>query len=346
MTTFEKDRQYIKFCLYGFLKNLRFYDAFLLVFLIENELSFSHIGILYASREIITNVLEIPSGLLADTYGRKNALVTAFLTYILSYIFFYFSKDFYLLLIAMLLIGVGDAFRSGTHKGMIMEYLKMNQWEKYKISYYGNTRSWSQKGSALSALLAGILVFYSGSYRVIYLISIVPYLLNFINIYTYPNELNHSTKSDFSKKPSIGLVVKNTIVILKKKRVLEIVNSSALHSAFLKSIKDYIQPLMINLALLIPIMTTMDSKSKGGLTIGICYFFIFILTSYASKFSGKVSLFRIKNVERKTLLLGLVSGLSCGVLFHYKLWLLSLLVFVIIYIVENLRKPHFNWFSF
>ena len=339
MILFEKDRQYFKFCLYGFLKNLRFYDAFLLVFLLENNISFSQIGILYASREIITNVLEIPSGIIADTYGRKNALIIAFLMYILSYIVFYFSTEFNLLLIAMLLIGIGDAFRSGSHKGMIMDYLRIKKWDKHKITYYGHTRSWSQKGSAISALFAGIMVFYSGSYRIIYLISIVPYLINFVNIYTYPEHLNHSLKRDDNKRLSIGIALKNTISTLKKKRVLEIVNSSALHSAFLKSIKDYIQPLMINLALLIPIMSTMNSKSKSGLTIGISYFFIFILTSYASKLSGKASILINKNIERKTLLLGLFLGLFCGLLFHYELWLLSLILFVIIYIVENLRKP-------
>ncbi len=339
METFVKNRQYTKFCLYGFLKNLRFYDTFLLIFLVENEISYSEIGILYASREIITNVFEIPSGLIADTYGRKHALLAAFFLYIISYVVFYFSTEFHLLLIAMLLIGIGDAFRSGTHKGMIMDYLRIHKWGQHKITYYGYTRSWSQKGSALSALFAGIMVFYSGSYRIIYLISIIPYLLNFVNIYTYPNELNYSLKGNAKGRTPLKSVLRNIMVTLKKKRVLEILNSSALHAAFLKSIKDYIQPLMLNIALLIPIMATIDSKSKSGLIVGIIYFFIFLLTSYASKKSGKISSLAIANIERKTLFLGLFSGFLCGVLFHYQCWLLSLLLFVVIYMIENVRKP-------
>ncbi len=118
---FQKNRQYIQFCLYGFLKNLRFYDAFLLLFFLENGLSFSQIGVLYAAREIIINITEIPSGIIADVYGRKKSLVAAFGIYILSFIVFYFSTNFYFLLVAMLLTGAADAFRSGTHKGMIMD---------------------------------------------------------------------------------------------------------------------------------------------------------------------------------------------------------------------------------
>ncbi|MDX2432086.1 MAG: MFS transporter, partial [Bacteroides sp.] len=69
-----KDRQYFKFCMYGFLKNLRFFDAFFILFLVETGVSFTQIGLLYAVREVVTNLFELPSGILADTFGRKKAL--------------------------------------------------------------------------------------------------------------------------------------------------------------------------------------------------------------------------------------------------------------------------------
>ena len=141
VNTFKKDRQYVKFCAYGFLKNLRFYDAFLLLYFLDNGISFSQVGVLYAAREIVTNVVEIPSGIVADTFGRKNALIAAFCSYILSFLVFYYATNFNLLLLAILLIGIGDAFRSGTHKGMIMDYLRLNQWSKFKIDYYGKCLS-------------------------------------------------------------------------------------------------------------------------------------------------------------------------------------------------------------
>jgi len=336
---FEKNKQYIKFCLYGFLKNLRFYDAFLLIFFLENGITFSQIGILYAAREITMNVLEIPSGIIADTFGRKNSLLAALFFSIVAFITFYYSTNFGLLLLSMLLIGLSDAFRSGTHKGMIMDYLKIKGWEQHKIEYYGHTRSWSQKGSAISALMAGIIVFYSRDYRIIYLIAIVPYLLNLINIYTYPKALNKSLATKNKQRLFYSLVVKKMMLVLKKRRVLELINSSALHSAYLKSIKDYIQPIMVNLAIFLPIGASLDVKSKSGLTIGIAYFFIYLLTSYASKSSGKISSLPIRNIEKKTLLFGLTSGILCGLLFYFNFWLFSLLLFVLIYIIENLRKP-------
>ena len=89
MNALLKNKQYFKFCAYGFLKNLRFFDAFLLLFFLESGISYTQIGALYALKEIVINISEIPSGLLADTYGRKKSLIVAFLLYIISFMVSY-----------------------------------------------------------------------------------------------------------------------------------------------------------------------------------------------------------------------------------------------------------------
>jgi len=56
-----RNLQYYKFSAYGFLKNLRFFDAFLMLYLLEKGMSYSEIGILYAVKEVVLNLFEIPS---------------------------------------------------------------------------------------------------------------------------------------------------------------------------------------------------------------------------------------------------------------------------------------------
>lgn len=338
--SFVKNRQYFKFCAYGFLKNLRFFDAFFILFLVDKGMSYTQIGTLYAAREITINIFEIPSGIIADTYGRKNALVGSFLIFILSFLIFYFSGSFVLFLIAFILFGIGDAFRSGTHKGMIMDYLKLNHWEDQKINYYGHTRSWSQKGSALSALMAGVIVYYDGTYQNVFLYSIIPYLINFFMILSYPNQLNHSVE-DKNKKNLIVIWItfKSFFKIINQLNVFKIITTSALHTAYIKSVKDYIQPLMVNVALLIPVMMNVEIKQKNGIIIGIIYFFIYLLTSKASKLSAGVAARNKKNISFITLLLGFISGIICGIFYSYELWVISLIAFIAIYIIENIRKP-------
>jgi len=335
-----KNRQYYKFCFYGFLKNLRFFDAFFILFLLEKGLSFTQIGILYAIREIVVNISEIPSGIIADTYGRKRALMAALLFFMISFLVFYLSTDFWLFLLAFVLYGMGDAFRSGTHKGMIMDYLKLNQWEGQKISYYGHTRSWSQMGSAISSLLAGLIVFYSGRYQSIFLYSIIPYMVNLLLIASYPGELNGPVKQKESGiNPGIRSTIKHFMTIIKRPKVLEIVNSSAIHTAYLRAVKDYIQPLMVHVALLIPIMLHMEAEKKNGIIIGLIYFLIYVLTSQASRLSSRFVVHNKMNISFITLLFGFTFGVVSGALYSYGFWIIALIAFMGIFIVENIRKP-------
>ncbi len=330
------NRQYAKFSAYGFLKNLRFFDAFFILFLLEKGLSYTEIGILYAAREIVINIVEVPSGFIADKYGRKNALIGSFLFYILSFSIFYLSKSFWPFLLAFLSYGIADAFRSGTHKGMIMDYLKLNNWQSEKINYYGHTRAWSQKGSAISSLIAGIIVFYSGSYQSIFLYSIVPYLINLLLIVSYPQEINLSQSS---KKEQNSLTLKSFFQVIKQPAVLSIMNTSALHSAYLKAVKDYIQPLMVSVALIIPILVDVETDKKNGLLIGIFYFVIYLTTSRASQLSAKVAASNKNRISHQTLIAGFLFGIGSGLFYFYDVWVAALLLFAGIYLIENMRKP-------
>ena len=73
----RSDLQIKKFCAYGFLKNLKFFEPYLLIFLMGKGISLFEIGILISVREIIINVFEIPSGVIADYFGRKRNCISA-----------------------------------------------------------------------------------------------------------------------------------------------------------------------------------------------------------------------------------------------------------------------------
>jgi len=337
---FLKNRQYIKFSAYGFLKNLRFFDAFFILFLVEKGISFTQIGLLYAIREIVTNLFEVPSGILADAFGRKKALAGSFILYISSFILFYLFQNFWFFMIAFVLFGVAEAFRTGTHKGMIMDYLKLNNMEAHSANYYGHTRSWSQKGSALSALIAGFIVLYGGSYQSVFLYSIVPYLLNFILILSYPAVLNRPLEGSLKgKRAQIGSALRMLLDLLKQPRVLKIIYSSASHTAYLRSVRDYIQLAMLNVVIMIPVLVHLEQEQKIGLFIGIMYFLIYLATSTASKYSSYLAKKSRLNVVFMTMLAGFIAGAISGMAFLYEFWSISLLAFAGIYVMENIRKP-------
>ena len=343
-TTFQKDRQYRKFCAYGFLKNLKFFEAFLILFLRDKGLSFTAIGSLYALQEVATNVLEIPSGIAADVLGRKKALAGSFIAYILSFILLYFSEEYSLFLAAFFFFGAGEAFRSGTHKGMIKEYLSRMGKNSFMADYYSRTRAWSQFGLAVSSLAAGGIVFYAGSYDPVFLFSVVPYLVNFFLILSYPSEVDRSGAEDCtgdlcSIRKRFRQLIKEFVTVMRSEKNLRLIHNSALHTAYLKAMKDYIQPMMVTMILVLPFFPDRSPAERTALLIGVLYFGIFLLTSAASANSYRLARLGNGRIPEQTLIAGLGAGLISGCLYLYGFSAGAVIFFILIYIIENLRKP-------
>ena len=334
-----------RFALYGFLKNLRLFEPFIILIFRDIGLTYLQIGLLYSVRDITTNILEIPTGVFADAFGRRKSMVLAFSAYIAAFLVFFFFNGFYIFALAMLLFGLGEAFRSGTHKALILEYLRINDMLDLKVSYYGRTRSASQFGSAINALLAAGLLFFTGNYRAMFLVTILPYTLDLINLATYPAELD----GDLTRKPKNTLRVQMTATIkdffgiFTDRQALRAIFNSAGFSAIFKTAKDYLQPILENFALAWPLLIALglDDVKSGGLVIGIVYFFIYLMTSTASRSAGRVSR-RFGNLAiaiNLTFLIGAVFLLVAGIATWKNMIILSIAVFLGFYALQSLRKP-------
>jgi len=342
MARFTRNAQYYKFCAYGFLKNLRFFEIVFLLFLKGTGISYLQIGLLYSIRQITINLLEIPSGLVADVLGRKRALLFALFSYIVSFILFYLSRHYLLLAFAMIAFGTGEAFRSGTHKAMILDYLKINHIFEQKSRFYGSTRSWSQFGSAVSSLLAVAIIFYSGRYRMLFLLATLPYLLDLILIATYPAELNGNTHlqelSLFNKFKDSFL---NFIALFKDKTLIRGLFSDAGYVAFYKGGKDYLQPILKLSALSLPFLVGFSQQKRTALLLGAVYFFIFLMTSFASRNAWKVESYLnslIKAINR-SYLSGIISVGVAGLFYHFGFIFPAAAIFIILYLIQNIRRP-------
>ncbi|HAP43664.1 MAG: MFS transporter [Spirochaetes bacterium GWD1_61_31] len=339
---FEKNLQYYKFCAYGFLKDLRFYEPFLLLFFLEKGLTFLQIGGLYAAREILINLMEIPSGLVADVLGRRRTMVASFLAYIVSFLLFYFSQTWWLLLLAMLCYAFGDAFRTGTHKAMIFDYLKSRGWQRLKTHYYGHTRAWSQRGAAVSAMIAAALVFWRGSYAPVFLFTIIPYVLDLLLILSYPAALDGRREG---RAPHLAdeftAVFRSLLTSLRQPATLRAIANQALYTGYYKACKDYLQPMLKALALGLPFLLAMSGQERTAILSGLVYSALYFLTAGAARLSGRFadhfpSLARPLNL---TLFTGIGLGLLSGVAYWLGLSLPAIILYAGIYLIENLRKP-------
>lgn len=337
---------YFKFCLYGFLKNQRFFDPFIILFFREMGMSFLDIGILFSIREVSTNILEIPTGVIADAFGRRKSMFAAFLSYLVSFAVFYFFPHFFAYSVAMVLFASGEAFRSGTHKAMILQYLRVKGKENMKVEYYGHTRSVSQFGSAISSLIAIAIVFHSGSFRPVFLLSMIPYAFGLILMLTYPKYLDGDLS--FVKGSWRGKIRKRFTATLiefkgmfKNKEALKAISNSSVFDGFFKSSKDYLQPILKAQVLAIPVFLYLADKQRIAIIVGSVYFLLYVFTSIASRnaswFAKKMKSLTL--AINLTYIIGGLLLLTAGVSTLFKAYGLASVLFIVFYVIQNLRRP-------
>ncbi len=330
--------QIFKFEMYGFLKNLRFFEPYLIIFLTDRSLNFFQIGLLISIREIIIYLFEVPSGVIADMYGKKVELTFCFMFYILSFIIFFFATSFWLFAIAMMLFGLGEAFRSGTHKSMIMTFLDYNNIGDSKTKVYGQTRAMSLIGSMVMSIISVIFVVSLPELRYLFLLTIIPYLLDMMLILTYPSYLNQRQVVHFSFKEFLKQNITNIKYSFSTKNVRKLIFDESLFQAGFKSIKDYIQPIIIALSVGFIVFKGFTEQENLKIYLGIIYAVIYLISSLASRYTYKLA--RRVNHFKYVNAMWLITGLIALML---SLYLNNIFVifgsFILIYIFFNLRKP-------
>ncbi len=256
---------------------------------------------------------------------------------------FFFFHRFDLYIVAMLLFAGGEAFRTGTHKAMILEYLRRKNQLDLKVYYYGHTRSWSQRGSALSSLIAGIIVFTTSSYHSVFLYSIIPYILDLLLMLSYPPYLDYSSENrhEISIKENILLTLRGFKTILVNPGTRKILINSSLFNGFFKSVKDYIQPVLKALVVTLPLMTMLSDKKRLAILTAVIYFILYMLTSFVSKYSGKgLEMFSSHEKGLNTAYLTgifIIAGIGISLYFHF--YISAIVLFVLYYMLPNFRRP-------
>ena len=276
-----------RFSLYGFLKNQRYFEPFLVLFFLEKGLDFLQIGLLVAFRELVINLLEILSGAVADLWGRRRAMILSFSSCMVSFAVFALADSLGLLFFAMFLFGTGESFRTGTHKAMIFSWLRAQGRTAERTLIYGTTRSWSKIGSAVSVILAAVFVLASDNYAIVFWLAMIPYTMGIINFLTYPKELDGTRKSGFSPRVVLAHLRQSLSAAWRQRPIRRLVFESMGFEGVFRAAKDYLQPVIQAAALstgsLLALGTTMGERQRVALLVGPIYFVLYMLSALASR---------------------------------------------------------------
>lgn len=330
-----------RFSLYGFLKNQRYFEPFLVLAFLEKGVSFFQIGMLIGFRELFRNIMEMPSGAVADLYGRRKAMMISFGAYMVSFVIFGLAGTFWQLLVAMLFFAVGDAFRTGTHKAMIFTWLRIHGRQDEKTRIYGYTRSWAKIGSAVSVVLAAIMVFTVKNYTSVFFFSIVPYTLGFINVMGYPKALEGRPAGEVSLRRVVGLLRVNLRTSVRKRSLRRLMLESMGYEGLFAAAKDYLQPILQATALALPLFVGFADRQRSAVLVGAVYLVLYSGSAFASRHAHRlvVRTDSERSSARALWRINLLLYLALIPLLYFERNAIVIILFVALFMLQNLWRP-------
>lgn len=195
----------------------------IVLFFQEHGLSLSKVMILQSVYSISVALFEIPSGYIADIFGRKKAIIISTILSFIGYVLFSFFSDFTVFIIAEILIGVGGSLMSGSDSAIIYDTLIENNNKKKYTKVEGKNYAIGNFSEAIAGILGGILaassIYYPVYIQTIILSFSIPIAFSIIE----PKINNTNTKK---KDLKIRNILKNTLFYDKKLKWLIIFSAT------------------------------------------------------------------------------------------------------------------------
>ncbi len=137
------------YLIYSFLQSLWFIEA-VWYFYWARFLTYSQIGIFFSFLVILGLVAEIPTGYIADKYGRKKSVVGGTILLFLGAILITSASDAVLLVAGVSVMSIGRAFISGALEAIVYDDLKSSG----KHSHWDSLQSTTIQISLVAYILA------------------------------------------------------------------------------------------------------------------------------------------------------------------------------------------------
>ena len=123
----------------------------------DNGMGMQEIFILKAIYSVAIVTMEVPSGWMADVWGRKKTLFIGSLLGASGFLMYSFSFGFWAFVAAEIVLGVGHAFVSGADSAMLFDSLKASGKTDQYIKHEGRITSAGNFAEAIAGVIGGLL---------------------------------------------------------------------------------------------------------------------------------------------------------------------------------------------
>ena len=186
-----------KIYLASFLKNQTYFVPIIIIFFQTFGLTYSEIFWIFTIGSVFSFLIEIPTGIFADLYGKRLSIIISKFLIFIAFIAFGFSFGFWSLILANLLYELGKSFRSGTETAYVYDYLLENPRGPSYTTVKANQKFYARVSESIGTAIGGLIAVRYG-FEWAFLVAAVPALINFIQSLTWSPITENSEKFTFA----------------------------------------------------------------------------------------------------------------------------------------------------
>ncbi|MFC1624998.1 MFS transporter [Patescibacteria group bacterium] len=232
----------VKYYLFQLFSDLSLFTAVLVPFFTEwGGISFSKIQILQSWFMLWIFILEIPTGAVADYFGRKQSLYIGTFIKVIAMLVYGSFPSYQIFLLAEFLFAAGVAFVSGANDALLYDALKQEGKEERSKKIFGKAHSFKLLGMLIAAPLGSVIAS-KFSLNMPMLLSAIPTFLAFLIILTI-EEPEYKSKESESRR-YLNIIKEGLSVLLKNLELKKLMFNSVLVSASAYFVIWYYQPLL------------------------------------------------------------------------------------------------------
>lgn len=133
----------------------------IVLFYEKHGLGLQDVFILKSVYSIAAVALEIPSGYLADVWGRRNCLISGCILFFGGYVCYSFTSAFEAFLAAEILLGIGQTLVNGADSALLYNTTAHYKKETLYLRYEGRITMIGNFAEAIAGIFGGLLAAYS-----------------------------------------------------------------------------------------------------------------------------------------------------------------------------------------
>lgn len=131
---------------------------FYVLYFLHIGLNFWQIALIGSARSIASLLFEIPTGAVADTYGRKFSVILGHILSGVTLLFVPFVKNFYFIIFLFVIDALFETLISGADRAWAVDLLKEKKKDNLIDSYFLKTRAFRNIGLVISPIIAAFIL--------------------------------------------------------------------------------------------------------------------------------------------------------------------------------------------